>query len=126
MTKASHSPSSSSTKGPHPWAFLAAWRDHRGLTQENVSGTFDVSNVTIHRWETGKAPVSVENFFKLAELYGAEHPAQLWFPPPDREKVTALTDAWSIIDRVPAGDLDHWLALGRRLRDNHNHDPAGG
>lgn len=100
--------------GPHPWAFLAEWRERLGLTQENVSETFGVTNVTIHRWETGKAPMSVENFFRLAELYGVT-PGQLMFSPDDRERAAALQDAWAIIVAMPAKDRESWLAVGRSL-----------
>ena len=53
---------------PHHFAHLAAWRDSAGLTQEQVANIFLVSDVTIHRWETGKAPVTVENLFKLGKI----------------------------------------------------------
>lgn len=120
-TRASHAPQ---VTGPHPWAFLALWRESVGLTQENVSETFGVTNVTIHRWETGKSPVSVENFFRLARLYGAT-PGQLMFAPEDRERAQALQSAWQIIGAMRPEDRDSWLSIGRSLAGQRAADDGG-
>lgn len=100
---------------PHPHANLAAWREAKGLTQENVARTFSVTNVTIHRWETGKAPVSIQNYFLLARLYGASSPSHLMFPPQNKEEAEALMAAHAIIAALPEADRDAWIAIGRSL-----------
>jgi transcriptional regulator with XRE-family HTH domain len=101
---------------PHHWAYLADWRDVSGLTQENVAGTFSVSGVTVHRWETGKAPVSNANMAKLAELYGATDVGMLSLPPPRRDDVAAIREAWTIVATLPPEQRADWLAHGRVLR----------
>jgi transcriptional regulator with XRE-family HTH domain len=87
-----------------------------GLTQENVSETFNVSNVTIHRWETGKAPMSTENFFRLAELYGVS-PGQLMFAPANEEAAKALEDAWRVISILTPEERKNWLSVGQNLSE---------
>jgi transcriptional regulator with XRE-family HTH domain len=103
------------THVPHAWAFLPMWRDLSGLTQENVAATFDVSSVTIHRWETGKAPVSGEAYLKLARLYGAPTPGHLMFPPGASGEAEALKEAHSILQRLSPSKLRQWLELGQTL-----------
>ena len=60
-----------------------------------------VTGVTIHRWETGKAPVSISAYAKLAELYGASDIGMLTLPPGDREKVKAFREACRIVAELP-------------------------
>lgn len=103
------------TKGPHRFAFLAAWREHARLTQENVGETLRVTGVTVHRWETGKVAVSTKTWFDLAQLYGATHPSQLWFPPHLRDRAAALESAWAVIATLPHDQLERWIATGLDL-----------
>ena len=100
---------------PHHFAHLAAWRDFAGLTQEQVANIFLVSDVTIHRWETGKAPVTVENLFKLAEIYGAEQVGELTFAPTHRHLAEDAKKALNLISKLPEADRKQWLALGQTL-----------
>src|SRR3954452_21659839 len=72
--------------GPHPWAFLSAWRVNAGLTLDAVAAQFGISSPTIHRYETGETPVTVQTWFRLAELYGATHPSELFWPPAERDQ----------------------------------------
>lgn len=99
----------------HHCAHLAAWRDFAGLTQEQVANIFLVSDVTIHRWETGKAPVTVENLFKLAEIYGAEQVGELTFAPTHRHLAKDAKKALNLISKLPEADRKQWLALGETL-----------
>jgi transcriptional regulator with XRE-family HTH domain len=99
----------------HHFAHLAAWREFAGLTQEQVANMFLVSDVTIHRWETGKAPVTVENLFKLAEIYGAEQVGELTFAPTHRHLAQDAKKALNLISNLPESDRKQWLALGQTL-----------
>lgn len=101
---------------PHPFAYLGMWRESSGLTQENVAGTLGVTGVTLHRWETGKAPVTVSNYIKLASLYGANDISMLTLPPPRRDEAMALQEAWKIISDMPEQARQDWLATGRVLK----------
>lgn len=100
---------------PHHWAYLAEWRKINELTQENIAGTLDTTGVTVHRWETGKSPVSAETMAKLAELYGAADVGMLSLPPPRRDEIQAIREAWKIVAALPADQRADWLAAGRVL-----------
>lgn len=104
----------------HPFAHLAAWRDVAGLTQEQVANIFLVSDVTIHRWETGKAPVTVENLFKLAEIYGADQVGELTFAPTHRHLAKDAKKALNLVSQLPETDRAQWLALGQTLAQARN------
>lgn len=112
---------------PHAYAHLATWRERAGLTQEQVANIFNVSNVTIHRWEVGKSPVTVQNFLLLSRLYGASDPGQLMFAPSERESAEALRRAHRIISSLPARQAGNWLSHGEDLADAiRNRDGTGG
>lgn len=34
------------------------WRERMGLTQAEIAKALDVTEMTVYRWETGKAPIS--------------------------------------------------------------------
>lgn len=78
-----------------------------------------VSGVTVHRWETGKAPVTNTFMAKLAELYGASDVGMLSLPPPDRDQIPAIREAWRIITALPPAQRADWLAHGRVLTAAH-------
>lgn len=102
-------------KGPHPFAFLTAWRERAHLTQAKVAATFDVTDVTIHRWETGKAPVTNQDWVLLATLFGAEHPGHLFYPPDSLHEALALQDALPLIRAMSPTDLQRWFDVGKSL-----------
>ncbi len=108
--------------GPHPFAFLSRWREKAGLTQAQVAAHFDVSDVTVHRWEAGKAPITVQNFVLLAQLFGAETPGHLLFPPNDLAEAASLRDAHVIIAELDPDDLHRWLEIGRALAEKRQRD----
>jgi transcriptional regulator with XRE-family HTH domain len=108
-------PASRKAATPEAFAHLSAWREHAGLTQEQVANILGVSNVTIHRWESGKAPVTVENFLALAKLYKVHDPAQLMFPVPHQEVALRLRRALAVLDSLPADQASHWLDSGESL-----------
>lgn len=104
---------------PHHWAYLSEWRDLAGLTQEGAAAALSVSGVTIHRWETGKAPVTTAVLVRLAGLYGASDIGMLSLPPPELDKIVAIREAWRIILALPAAQRADWLAHGRVLALAH-------
>jgi len=104
---------------PHHWAYLSAWRDLAGLTQEAAAAVLSVSGVTVHRWETGKAPVTNATLARLAQLYGASDIGMLSLPPPELDKIIAIREAWRIILALPAAQRADWLAHGRVLAMAH-------
>jgi transcriptional regulator with XRE-family HTH domain len=104
---------------PHHWAYLSDWRDVAGLTQEGVAASLSVSGVTVHRWETGKAPVTNTTMARLAALYEASDVGMLSLPPPDRDQIPAIREAWRIIASLPPAQRADWLAHGRVLTAAH-------
>ena len=104
---------------PHHWAYLSDWRDVAGLTQEGAAAVLSVSGVTVHRWETGKAPVTNTTMVRLAAMYGASDVGMLSLPPPDRDQILAIREAWRIIAALPPAQRADWLAHGRVLTAAH-------
>lgn len=109
--------------GPHPSAFLLAWRERAELTQAEVAAKFGVSDVTIHRWETGKAPVTNRDWVLLAELFGADHPGHLFYPPDSLREAHALQDALPLIRAMSSTDLQRWFDIGKSLASKLPADP---
>lgn len=110
---------------PHPWAFLVLWRDATGLTQSQVAEHFAVSDVTIHRWETGRSPVTGPAYFKLAKIYRARSPASLYWPPNAEAEAAAVESAHRIIQGLSEERLRQWLDLGSALMNGHGPSQEG-
>ena len=103
------------SRAPHPWGHLVAWRERAGLTQARVAAEIGVSDVTIYRWESGKAPVTVENYFRLSKVYGAATPGMLHFSPTSMADALALEEAHRLMAIMPSALLQSWLDIGRKL-----------
>ena len=100
-------------------------RRERRQHQAGVAAYFGVSDVTIHRWETGKAPITVENFVLLAKLFHAETPGHLLFPPHAAKRAAVLREANVIADRMSADDLRRWLDIGISLAHKTSDQATG-
>ena len=100
---------------PHPFAHLAPWREAAGLTQEQVAEMFHVTGVTVHRWETGKSPVTVPNYLLLAKLYRAPTVGALMFPVEMAQHAAELEAASRILDALPPGKRQRWLEVGQDM-----------
>jgi transcriptional regulator with XRE-family HTH domain len=109
-------------EGPHSFAFLSTWREKANLTQAQVAAHFDVSDVTIHRWETGKAPVTVRDFVLLAKLYHADQPGHLLFPPALAAEASTLREINDMIIDMSPEDRRRWVDLGRSLSSKSRTD----
>jgi transcriptional regulator with XRE-family HTH domain len=96
--------------------YLKAWREFRGLSQEQVGNTLGVRHTTIGRWEKG-AVLTTEQLQALAEAYTATVP-ELMAPPDNADLVRKLTRAQSIIDGMDGAALDHWFAVGEHMKGN--------
>lgn len=53
--------------------YIAEWREDRGLTQEQLAGRLETSDVTISRWETGKRRPDLDAQAAIAEALDIEH-----------------------------------------------------
>ena len=100
---------------PHAWGHLAAWRENAKLTQEAVAALFDVSSVTIHRWENGKAPVTVENLMRLAEIYGARSITELTLAPSHKHLAADAAESMRLVTALPQDKRQTWLQVGRAM-----------
>lgn len=95
--------------------YLRAWRNHRGLSQEQVGNILQKSYTTIGRWENGKVPLTSDDMSKLAKIYQVSL-SQLQMPLEEAETVSRLERVQAIIEGMPEEALAHWLALGQALR----------
>lgn len=68
--------------------YLCEWREHKGLTQEQLGARLGVTGVTVSRWETGKSKLSDPVRDAVAEALGIE-PEDL-YRHPDRPSADAL------------------------------------
>lgn len=94
---------------------LAAWRKHRGLTQEQVAEALNRSHTTIGRWEKGEVKIKEEDLASLAELYSATA-AQLLAPVDRAEAVKRLDEIQEIILGLDAQDFAEFMIIARRFR----------
>jgi transcriptional regulator with XRE-family HTH domain len=52
--------------------FIAEWREHFGLSQQQLADRLDTSDVTISRWETRKRQPDLNAQAAIAEALGIE------------------------------------------------------
>ncbi len=93
---------------------LVAWRAYKGLSQEQVANILGVNKSTVHRWETGKRAVDLNDLNRLAAIYGVD-PIALLLSPNDVQLAKRLTEAKAILERAAPDAGDRWLASGRDI-----------
>lgn len=99
---------------PQLHTHLAAWREVKGLSQEQVANILGVNKSTIHRWETGKRTMDLSDLARLSEVYGVE-PVALLLSPSDHELARRLTSALAVLRAAPEAVADRWLQIGADL-----------
>lgn len=104
----------STREKPAPQPTLKAWRVHLGLTLEQVGNKIGKTPQTIHKWEAGKVPVTLENLALLAQAYGTE-PARLLFMPDEAAVESAFRRAHSVLSHLDASRAARWLEMGEDL-----------
>jgi transcriptional regulator with XRE-family HTH domain len=90
---------------------LTAWRKLKGLSQEQVGNILGIDKSTVHRWETGKRAMDLDDIQRLADLYNVD-PIALLMSPDDVELAQRLVAAKTILERVSPEAADRWLATG--------------
>lgn len=85
--------------------YLAAWRDYRGLNQDQVAETIGVSRTLLSKIEQGKSPYTQRTLEALAKAYECE-PGDLlsWHPV---ERVVGEVEATILLRRlalIPHGE----------------------
>ena len=91
--------------------YIAEWRTHRGLTQQELADRLGTSDVTVSRWETGKRRPDPDAQAAIAEALDAE-PEDL-FRHPSTPSVDAL-----LRDQPPAvweETIEHVEIIKRRI-----------
>ncbi len=68
--------------------YLAEWRENRGLTQQTLGDRLGVSDVTVSRWETGRALLNTNVLAAIAEALNIE--PQDIYRHPDQPSADAL------------------------------------
>lgn len=77
--------------------FLKAWRNYRGMTQEQVAEALDISRALVSKIENGKSPYSQAQIEAMARLYRAS-PGDLL----DRDPRDGGAELASLIRNLPA------------------------
>ena len=93
---------------------LAAWREEKGLSQEQVANILRVNKSTIHRWETGKRAVDLEDLQRLAAIYEID-PIALLLAPSDLDLARRLNRAKVVLEGAGPDAAERWLAMGGDL-----------
>lgn len=82
-------------------AFIKAWRDFRGLTQEQLAERVETTTATISRLENGKQPYSQELLEALADALRCKV-ADLIARPPHKSQDELLTIIETLDDDTKA------------------------
>jgi transcriptional regulator with XRE-family HTH domain len=60
--------------------YLVEWREHRGLTQEQLANRLETAGITVSRWERGVVLLNTDTMAAIAEALGIE-PEDLYHHP---------------------------------------------
>lgn len=88
--------------------YIAQWRDHRGMTQEQLANRLKTTSMTISRWERGAVALNTTVMSELADALGIE-PEDLYHHP-DTPSPNAL------LRGQPADVLDQAIRIITALR----------
>lgn len=73
-----------------PRVFIAEWREHVGLTQEQLAQRLDTTGVTVSRWETGKRRPNIDALAAIAHALGPNILLSDLYRPPSQVSADAL------------------------------------
>ncbi|MEJ0020705.1 MAG: helix-turn-helix transcriptional regulator [Acetobacteraceae bacterium] len=90
------------------------WRQQAGLTLQEVAKKMGVATSSVHKWEVGRAPVSIETLQRLARLFETD-PAALLFDPADQGDVDKLRIAFRIVTQGDPATVQAWIDLGTKF-----------
>jgi transcriptional regulator with XRE-family HTH domain len=97
------------TKTPRRRTFFRHWREHRGLTQEQLAERLETSVASISRLESGTQPYTQDVLEALADALGTD-PASLIMRNPDDPEAM-----WSLWDRAKQGERQLIEELARSV-----------
>jgi transcriptional regulator with XRE-family HTH domain len=90
-------------KRKRPTQYLRAWREFRGLTQEQAAERAECSKSTVSRLEDGSVPYSQGKLEALAHAYGCD-PVDLLSPPPNLVATEATSELAAYIMSIDRRD----------------------
>lgn len=88
--------------------FLKEWRELRGLTQEQLAGRLGTTDVTVSRWETGRAKLNTDVMAAIAEA--------LAITPGDLFRDPGRPSADELLRDQPAEVVDQAVRLIQAIR----------
>lgn len=95
---------------------IAAWREARGMTQENLALQIGVTNVSISRYEAGKRKVSPGIMARISKALGV--PAMAFqFAPSDPDEARRIEQMIAVLQSKRGDAVDRWLAAASDLPD---------
>ena len=105
---------SSKRQAVNPQPTLKAWRKFRRLTLEQVANKIGITSQTVHKWEAGKVPVTLDNLSLLAKAYEAS-PERLLFMPTEGDLEEKFRRAHAVLTNMGSEKAERWLAMGEDL-----------
>lgn len=93
---------------------MRAWREHVGLTQEQVANILGISNTVLSEKERGVRRFKPDEIEKLVDIYGEEAWVMLAFAPDD-PKLRAFKRAKELLDQMSPEAAEKWIGVGEVL-----------
>jgi transcriptional regulator with XRE-family HTH domain len=84
--------------------YIAEWREHLGLTADQVAGRIGTSRQTIYRWEKDQKRLTPEKIGALATAMDIR-PERFWRPPDSTPSLDALLAPESAEVKATAVDI---------------------
>jgi transcriptional regulator with XRE-family HTH domain len=99
------------SRAPARRHFLRHWREHRGLSQDQVAEAIGISKASVSRVENGITPYTQDVLEAYARVLGCTVADLVSRPPSDPEGL------WAIWDRLRAEDRRRAVVILRALVD---------
>ena len=89
--------------------FIREWREHRGLTQEQLADRLETSVASISRIETGTQPYTQDTLEALAEALMTDPASLIMRNPGDPDAI------WSLWDKAKSGERKMIVDIARTV-----------
>lgn len=96
-------------KRPRRRTFIRQWREHRGLTQEQLASRLETSVASISRIESGTQPYTQDVLEALADALNTDPASLLMRNPEDPDAI------WSIWDKAKEGERQMIIDIARTV-----------
>lgn len=97
------------TKRARRRTFIREWREHRGLTQEQLADRLDTSVASISRIETGTQPYTQDTLEALADALMTDPASLIMRNPSDPDAI------WSLWERAKPGERKMIVDIARTV-----------